>query len=80
MNKVVTIYDAKTNLSKYVKQAKAGHPVYIGSYGEKEVVLMSASPEKETIKFGTATGKFKYSQAALEGTDKDIQRLFYGKG
>jgi prevent-host-death family protein len=80
MNKIVTIYDAKTNLSKYIKQAKAGQPVYIGSYGEKEVILMAAKPDKAAIKFGTAAGKFKYDSAALEGTDTDIQELFYGKG
>lgn len=79
MNKVVTIYDAKTNLSKYIKQAKTGHPVYIGSYGEKEVVLMVAKPEKASIKFGTAAGKFRYNDSSLEGVDEDIQKLFYGK-
>ena len=79
MIKVVTIYDAKTNLSRYIKQAKSGHPVYIGSYGEKEVVLMLAKPEKEIIKFGTAAGKFKYDKKALEGLDNDIQQLFYAE-
>lgn len=79
MNNVVTIYDAKTNLSKYIKQAKTGHPVYIGGYGQKEVVLMAAKPDKPAIKFGTATGKFKYDDAAFEGIDPDIQELFYGK-
>ena len=69
MSKVDTIYDAKTNLSKYIKQAKSGQPVYIGSYGEKEVVLMSAKPEKETVKFGTAAGKFEYDEKVLEGLD-----------
>ncbi|MHB1865044.1 MAG: type II toxin-antitoxin system Phd/YefM family antitoxin [Candidatus Saccharimonadales bacterium] len=80
MNKVITIYDAKTNLSKYIKQAKTGTPVYIGSYGEQEVVLMSATPDKAKIKLGTAAGKFKYSESALEGIDEDVQTLFYGKG
>jgi prevent-host-death family protein len=79
MNKVVTIYEAKTNLSKYIKQAKLGQPVYIGSYGEKEVVLMAAEPDKMPIKFGVSSNKFKYSDNILEGTDKDIQNLFYGK-
>lgn len=41
MDKVLTIYEAKTNLSKYIKQAKKGVPIYIGSYGEKEVALIS---------------------------------------
>ena len=79
MNKVVTIYEAKTNLSKYIKLAKLGRPVYIGRYGEREVVLMAAQPDKETVKFGTAVGKFKYADSALEGIDKDVQELFYGE-
>lgn len=79
MSKVITIYDAKTNLSKYIKQAKSGVPVYIGSYGEQEVVLMAAKPKPNTIKFGTAKGKIKYQQSALEGYDPDITEMFYGK-
>lgn len=79
MNKVITIYDAKTNLSKYIKQAKAGTPVYIGSYGEQQVVLMAAKPNKSAIKFGTAAGKLKYQDKYLVGTDHDVQNLFYGQ-
>ncbi len=80
MDKVITIYDAKTNLSKYIKQAKAGQPVYIGGFGQKEVVLMAAKPEKPKIKFGTAAGQFKYKDSDFEGTDPEIQEMFYGKG
>lgn len=36
-------------------------------------------PHKNTIKFDTAAGKFKYAQGVLEGRDKDIQELFYRK-
>lgn len=79
MNKVVTIYDAKTNLSKYIKQAKAGTPVYIGSYGERQVVLMAAKPNKSAIKYGTAAGKLKYQDKDIIGTDNDVQKLFYGR-
>jgi prevent-host-death family protein len=78
MSKVITIYDAKTNLSKYIRQAKAGTPVYIGSYGQEEVVLMAAKPKKAKIKFGTAAGKISFKQSDLEGTDPDIQTMFYG--
>jgi hypothetical protein len=59
---------------------KQGHPVYIGSYGEQGVVLMAAEPPKNTIKFGTSAGKFKYTDDALMGIDKDIQELFYAEG
>jgi len=79
MDKVITIFDAKTNLSKFIKQAKEGHPVYIGSFGKQEVVLMAAKPKKSKITFGTANGQFKYLDSSLEGNDLDIQKLFYGE-
>lgn len=79
MSKVVTIYDAKTNLSKYIKEAKSGSPVYIGSYGEQEVVLMAAKPKKIKIKFGTASGKLVYKNIGSEDVDPDIQEMFYGE-
>ena len=41
MKDVLTIYEAKTNLSKYVRRAKAGMPSYIGTYGQREVMLVS---------------------------------------
>jgi prevent-host-death family protein len=78
MNKIITIYDAKTNLSKYIKQAMAGNPVYIGSYGEQEVVLMAAKPKKSKIAFGTAVGKLTYTSKQQE-LDVDVQEMFYGK-
>jgi antitoxin (DNA-binding transcriptional repressor) of toxin-antitoxin stability system len=76
--KVVDIYEAKSHLSKYIKQAKSGIPVYIGSYGEQEVVLMATKPQKAPVIFGTAAGKIKYNDKELEGMDKDIQKMFYG--
>jgi prevent-host-death family protein len=79
MSKVITIYDAKTNLSKYIKQAKAGNPIYIGSYGEQEVVLMAAKPKKSKIIFGTAAGKLINKNKPISEIDPDIQKMFYGK-
>lgn len=38
---------------------------------------MAARPTKNSIKFGTASGKFKYSAKNLEGIDPDVQELFY---
>ena len=79
MSKTITIHDAKTNLSKYIKQAKAGIPVYIGSFGEQEVVLKAAKPKKTKITFGTARGKLFYKGNQNVEIDSDIQEMFYGK-
>jgi len=78
MGKVINIYDAKTNLSKYIKQAKAGRPVYIGSYGQKEVVLMAAETARPKIKFGTAAGKLDDIEKVLDSYDAEVKQLFYG--
>ena len=43
---VVTIYQAKTHLSKLVKQAAAGQTIYIGAYGQPQVILRGLTPEE----------------------------------
>lgn len=40
MNKVISIYEAKTNLSKLVKKAEAGQTIYIGAYGRMQAKLV----------------------------------------
>jgi antitoxin (DNA-binding transcriptional repressor) of toxin-antitoxin stability system len=57
MDKVVTIYDAKTNLSKLVKQAEAGKTIYIGAFGKPQAVIAPV-PKKKPIKFGLWEGKY----------------------
>lgn len=47
----ISIYEAKTNLSKLVKRAQAGETIYIGSYGNPQAVL-TPLPEKKPIVFG----------------------------
>jgi antitoxin (DNA-binding transcriptional repressor) of toxin-antitoxin stability system len=42
MNKVISIYEAKTNLSKLVKKAQAGETIYIGAYGHTQAVIAPA--------------------------------------
>lgn len=37
---VVTIHDAKTNLSKYIASAKRGDEIFIGGFGKPEVKLV----------------------------------------
>jgi antitoxin (DNA-binding transcriptional repressor) of toxin-antitoxin stability system len=79
MEKVITIHEAKTHLSKYIKEAKGGVPVYIGSYGAREVMLVSALPKPNGVKFGTLAGKFSYKEGDVMGIDPDIQAMFYGE-
>jgi antitoxin (DNA-binding transcriptional repressor) of toxin-antitoxin stability system len=57
--KAVTIHDAKSNLSKYIAAAKRGERIYIGSFGNAEVVLSAVQPVGPSKqRFGFAVGKF----------------------
>lgn len=73
MAKVVTIYDAKSNLSKLVKSAQAGKTIYIGAFGVPQAVL-APIPKQAEIKLGVWQGKHKinYSDEDLINTDKKL--------
>jgi prevent-host-death family protein len=77
MNNVLTIYEAKTNLSKYIKRVKAGESFYIGSRGSNEALLTSVS-KKRSVKYGVASNNIKYI-GDTDFTKKDLDKLF-GRG
>lgn len=74
--KTVSIYDAKTNLSKYIKAAKEGEEIHIGSFGKPEVTLNVYKEKPKTAKkrkLGVGKGKFWVAPDAFsEDTDKEI--------
>lgn len=78
MDKVITIYDAKTNLSKLVKQAKAGKTIYIGSYGHAEAII-APLPAKPAIRrpLGILAHKRdpNFDSETLVGPDPEINAL-----
>lgn len=81
--KTVTIHDAKTNLSKYIAAALRGEKVYIGSFGEAQVVLAKI-PSKETQmgkrSFIVAKGKVKVTpEAFTDSTDREVSALMLGE-
>lgn len=77
MRKAITIHEAKTHFSKYVKQAKAGNPVVIGSYGQEEVMLVPAQQQKKPFKLGVWKDKaLGYKDEDIIGPDPDIIKDF----
>lgn len=76
MDKVITIYEAKTNFSKLVKKAKAGTPVYIGSYGKEEVMLVPAQPRKHKLKLGIWKDKRINYTGDIVNSDPEVVRMF----
>ncbi len=75
--KAIPIHEAKANLSKYIKQAKAGKPVYIGAWGETEVVLSAVPKEKKASSmFGSMKGQIWISQEAWDKSEREIAEDF----
>lgn len=74
--KAIPIHEAKANLSKYIQQAKAGKPVYIGARGETEVVLTAVPKKKPGSLFGSMKGQLWISQEAWEESDREIAKDF----
>ena len=53
---IVSVYEAKTNLSKLIAQAKAGFPFIITSHGKPQVIVQAvdaaqAEPEPQRTGF-----------------------------
>lgn len=78
MDKVIPIYEAKTNFSKLVKKAQAGETIYVGAYGHAQAVI-SPIPAKKKINIGVWAHKKKpnaYKDEDLVGPDPDIIKDF----
>lgn len=79
MAEVVSISEAKANLSKLVKRALAGETIYIGAYGQVQAVLGPA-PEKPSIPVGVWADRkdphFDYASLELIESDPDVVAEF----
>ena len=82
MEKVITIHEAKSNLSRLVKRAAAGETIYIGAYGKAEAALSAVSPEKHRAElrkgfFGCMKGKMILHEGWDDPLPDDIIDEFY---
>jgi len=74
--KTITIHEAKTHLSKYIKQAKEGQKIYIGGFGKAEVVLTAVPNKPKKRDFSKIQGLVHdFGDAFSEETDKEIANL-----
>lgn len=73
MDKVINIYEAKANLSKFIKSAQDGKTVYIGAFGIPQAVI-APLPTKPKIKIGVWQDKHKitYSDEDLINSDPKL--------
>jgi len=79
---IVSIHEAKTNLSKLVKRAAAGETIYIGAYGKPEVALTVANLRKYRAQlregfFGCMKGKMELPEGWDDPLPDDIIDSFY---
>lgn len=79
MDKTISIYAAKTHLSKLIKQAAEGKTIYIGAYGQPQAILTALPTNTQQIKIGVWDHKAKpdaYKDEDLIGPDTDIIKMF----
>ena len=79
---VVSMHEAKSNLSKLVKRAAAGEIIYIGAYGKPEAMLTAVNHGKYRAElragfFGCMKGKMELPEGWDDPLPADIIDLFY---
>lgn len=74
MSEVVSISEAKAQLSKLVKRAQAGETIYVGSYGNPQAVI-GPVPVRKPVPIGVWAHKRRpnaYEEADLINPDEDV--------
>lgn len=74
--KAIPIHEAKANLSKYIQQAKAGKPVYIGARGEAEVILTVVPKKKQESLWGSMKGQFNFTDEQWDEATRLVNQDF----
>jgi len=81
VRKVVTIHDAKTNLSRYIKEAEAGAEIVIAR-GKTPVARLSPVdpvPEKPVRNFGALKGMFSIDERFFDPLPPEELAAWEGK-
>jgi prevent-host-death family protein len=47
---IVSVYEAKSNLSKLISQAKAGQPFIISNHGKPQVIVQALKDDHAAVK------------------------------
>jgi antitoxin (DNA-binding transcriptional repressor) of toxin-antitoxin stability system len=71
------IYEAKTKFSQLITMIESGQSVTIAKAG---VPVADLVPHKQTkLTFGTMKGQIKSKDSNFEGSDADVQQMFYSE-
>jgi prevent-host-death family protein len=75
----VNIFEAKTQLSKYVEMAEKGQDVVIARAGKPVVRLTQLEPPKRLIQFGLMKGKMTIAEDFDGPLREDVLAEFEGR-
>ncbi len=76
MTEIVNIHEAKTHLSRLLERVEAGERVVIARAGRPIADLVPHQTRRVVI--GGLRDEVRYDDADFDGTDPDIQQMFYG--
>jgi prevent-host-death family protein len=76
----VSLYEAKTQLSRLVDRALRGDEVVITRHGRPVARLVPATPNRVPRKLGTLKGKIRVARDFDAPLPDDLQALFEGRG
>lgn len=75
---VVSMHQAKTNLSKLVQRAKAGETILLGAYGQIEAKLVPPDLDRPKKQIGILSGKLVVPDDFDAPLPDDILAAFEG--
>jgi prevent-host-death family protein len=76
----VSLYEAKTQLSRLVDRALRGDEVVITRHGRPVARLVPAAPSRAARKLGALKGKIRVARDFDAPLPDDLQALFEGRG
>ena len=76
----VSLYEAKTQLSRLVDRALRGQEVVITRHGRPVARLVPAKPQRDPRKLGALRGKIRVAKDFDAPLPDDLLALFEGRG
>jgi antitoxin (DNA-binding transcriptional repressor) of toxin-antitoxin stability system len=80
MAEVVSMHQAKSNLSKLVQRAKAGETILLGAYGQIEARLVPPEPDRSKKRIGILAGKLVVPDDFDAPLPEEVLAGFEGEG
>lgn len=76
----VSVYDAKTHLSRLLDRAAGGEEIVITRNGRPVAKLVAATPMRKPRRLGTLKGRIRISKSFDAPMPDDVLAAFEGEG